>query len=45
MAGGAFVDAPSGKSYEGGITAFVIFTCAVATMGGLIFGYDIGISG
>ncbi|XP_030971521.1 sugar transport protein 10-like [Quercus robur] len=45
MAGGAFVDAPSGKSYEGGITAFVIFTCAVAAMGGLIFGYDIGISG
>ena len=45
MAGGAFVDAPSGKSYEGSITAFVIFTCAVAAMGGLIFGYDIGISG
>ncbi|KAM3739153.1 hypothetical protein ACB098_08G004200 [Castanea mollissima] len=45
MAGGAFVDAPSGKSYEGGLTAFVIFTCVVAAMGGLIFGYDIGISG
>ncbi|WCJ40079.1 Sugar transport protein 10 [Euphorbia peplus] len=45
MAGGAFVSGGGGKNYEGGVTAFVIITCLVAAMGGLIFGYDIGISG
>lgn len=45
MAGGGFVSQNGGKSYEGGVTAFVIMTCLVAAMGGLIFGYDIGISG
>ena len=35
----------AGKKYEGGVTCFVIITCLVAAMGGLIFGYDIGISG
>ncbi|KAJ4849434.1 Sugar transport protein 10 [Turnera subulata] len=46
MAGGAFVDGSGGgKKYEGGVTVFVILTCLVAAMGGLIFGYDIGISG
>jgi len=44
MAGGAFV-AQGGRNYEGGVTAFVIVTCLVAAMGGLIFGYDLGISG
>lgn len=33
------------RNYEGGITAFVLMTCLVAAMGGLIFGYDLGISG
>ncbi|KAD7117929.1 hypothetical protein E3N88_05197 [Mikania micrantha] len=33
------------KDYPGKLTFFVSFTCVVAAMGGLIFGYDIGISG
>ncbi|XP_030510797.2 sugar carrier protein C [Cannabis sativa] len=33
------------KSYPGKLTPFVTVTCIVAAMGGLIFGYDIGISG
>jgi len=46
MAGGGFVADQGGRdNYNGGITAFVVFTCVVAAMGGLIFGYDIGISG
>ncbi|XP_012067145.1 sugar transport protein 10 [Jatropha curcas] len=45
MAGGGFVAQGGGKKYEGGVTPFVIMTCLVAAMGGLIFGYDIGISG
>lgn len=45
MAGG-FV-APSGpaKNYAGRVTMFVIITCMISATGGLIFGYDIGISG
>ncbi|XWS18294.1 hypothetical protein CRYUN_Cryun32bG0031400 [Craigia yunnanensis] len=34
----------SGKEYPGNLTPFVTVTCSVAAMGGLIFGYDIGIS-
>ncbi|XP_022949260.1 sugar transport protein 10-like [Cucurbita moschata] len=45
MAGGGFVSQSGGKVYEGGVNAFVIITCMVAAMGGLIFGYDLGISG
>jgi hypothetical protein len=33
------------KEYPGNLTPFVLVTCIVAAMGGLIFGYDIGISG
>ncbi|KAJ1391678.1 Sugar/inositol transporter [Sesbania bispinosa] len=33
------------KEYPGNLTPFVTVTCIVASMGGLIFGYDIGISG
>ncbi|XP_010522016.1 PREDICTED: sugar transport protein 11-like isoform X2 [Tarenaya hassleriana] len=44
MAGGAFATS-GGGDYEGRVTAFVIITCVVAAMGGLLFGYDIGISG
>ncbi|XP_038883075.1 sugar carrier protein C-like [Benincasa hispida] len=33
------------KEYPGKLTPFVTVTCIVAAMGGLIFGYDIGISG
>lgn len=35
----------SNKEYPGKLTPFVTVTCIVAAMGGLIFGYDIGISG
>ncbi|KAF5742233.1 hexose transporter 1 [Tripterygium wilfordii] len=35
----------NGKEYPGNLTLFVTVTCIVAAMGGLIFGYDIGISG
>lgn len=46
MAGGGFAAAQGdGRKYEGGVTAFVVITCLVAAMGGLMFGYDIGISG
>ncbi|KAL9226069.1 hypothetical protein vseg_001921 [Gypsophila vaccaria] len=45
MAGGGFDAGPSRRNYEGGITMFVVFTCFVGATGGLIFGYDIGISG
>lgn len=36
---------PSGKRYEGRVTVYVVLVCIVAACGGLIFGYDIGISG
>ena len=42
MAGGVVVNAAGGKEYPGHMTAFVFFTCLVASSGGLIFGYDIG---
>jgi len=34
-----------GKEYPGKMTVFVFLACLVASSGGLIFGYDIGISG
>lgn len=46
MAGGGFGPGPgNGKEYPGNLTLYVTITCIVAAMGGLIFGYDIGISG
>ncbi|KAG0481500.1 hypothetical protein HPP92_012358 [Vanilla planifolia] len=46
MAGGAIVyTGGKGSQYPGNITMFVFLTCFVAATGGLIFGYDIGISG
>ncbi|KAI4342936.1 hypothetical protein MLD38_027498 [Melastoma candidum] len=33
------------KEYPGNLTPYVILTCILAASGGLIFGYDIGISG
>ncbi|VFQ86031.1 unnamed protein product [Cuscuta campestris] len=46
MAGGVEVGSGNnGKEYPGKLTGYVTFTCIVAAMGGLIFGYDIGISG
>ncbi|XP_011624624.1 sugar transport protein 4 [Amborella trichopoda] len=45
MAEGGFVSQGGAKSYGGNMTVFVLITCVVAATGGLIFGYDIGISG
>lgn len=45
MAGGGIVNTGGGKDYPGKLTLFVLLTCIVAATGGLIFGYDIGISG
>lgn len=45
MAGGGVVVHGGSQNYNGGVTTFVLFACVVAAMGGLIFGYDLGISG
>ncbi|KAK4365316.1 hypothetical protein RND71_016674 [Anisodus tanguticus] len=45
MAGGGGIGPSNGKTYPGELTSKVLVTCIVAAMGGLIFGYDIGISG
>ncbi|KAJ8768712.1 hypothetical protein K2173_023616 [Erythroxylum novogranatense] len=48
MAGGGFVDASDPKRthlYEYNITAYFIFSCIVGSMGGSLFGYDLGVSG
>ncbi|XP_031486114.1 sugar transport protein MST6-like [Nymphaea colorata] len=46
MAGGAMVhQGGEMKHYAGKVTSFVVFTCIMAAFGGLIFGYDIGVSG
>ncbi|KAL8120526.1 sugar transport protein 10-like [Apium graveolens] len=45
MAGGVIVADSGGKQYHSHVTAYVIVTCIVAATGGLMFGYDIGISG
>ncbi|KAJ8538051.1 hypothetical protein K7X08_014591 [Anisodus acutangulus] len=47
MAGGNFIasDSEGGVEYPGKVTRYVAITCFMAATGGLIFGYDIGISG
>lgn len=45
MAGGGFTSNGGTNEYPGKMTAYVIFACVIAASGGLIFGYDIGISG
>ncbi|KAK4399043.1 Sugar carrier protein C [Sesamum angolense] len=46
MAGGGFEPGPgNGREYPSNLTPYVIVTCAIASTGGLIFGYDIGSSG
>ncbi|KAJ4953981.1 hypothetical protein NE237_030813 [Protea cynaroides] len=45
MAGGVFAIDDNRGGFSGRITASVVITCIVAASGGLIFGYDIGISG
>lgn len=45
MAGGGFdIDAPV-TGFDSKITVSVVITCIVAASSGLIFGYDLGISG
>ncbi|KAL0298363.1 UNVERIFIED_CONTAM: Hexose carrier protein HEX6 [Sesamum radiatum] len=34
-----------GKQYNGKITKFVLLSCMMAASGGVIFGYDVGVSG
>ncbi|XP_038904141.1 sugar transport protein 13-like [Benincasa hispida] len=45
MPAGAFSVAPSGVEFEAKITPVVIVSCIMAATGGLMFGYDIGVSG
>nr|CAD1825152.1 unnamed protein product [Ananas comosus var. bracteatus] len=45
MAGGGFATEFPASDYGGSLTTSVIVTCFMAASGGLIFGYDIGISG
>ncbi|KAK4750124.1 hypothetical protein SAY87_027573 [Trapa incisa] len=44
MAGG-FSVSTSGKHFEAKITPIVIISCIMAATGGLMFGYDVGVSG
>ncbi|XP_030451898.1 sugar transport protein 1-like isoform X1 [Syzygium oleosum] len=44
-AAGGIVSGGSDREYPGKLTGNVLVTCVVGAMGGLIFGYDIGISG
>ncbi|XP_061992682.1 sugar transport protein MST4-like [Rosa rugosa] len=45
MAGGFGVTTSGGEDFEARITPIVIISCILASSGGLMFGYDIGISG
>lgn len=45
MAGGFVNPVGAGKNYEGRTTLYVILASVMAAFGGLMFGYDIGISG
>ncbi|KAF5456912.1 hypothetical protein F2P56_026332 [Juglans regia] len=44
MAVGSAITSEGGQ-YNGKMTPFVVLSCMIAAMGGLIFGYDIGVSG
>jgi hypothetical protein len=44
MAAGLAIKSEGGQ-YNGKMTRFVVLSCMVAATGGLIFGYDIGVSG
>lgn len=47
MAGGGFATASGagGTQFEAKITPIVIISCIMAATGGLMFGYDVGVSG
>nr|BAO45901.1 hexose transporter [Acacia mangium] len=45
MAGGVMVSGGGGSDFEAKITPIVIISCIMAATGGLMFGYDVGVSG
>ncbi|AES68430.1 putative major facilitator, sugar transporter, major facilitator superfamily [Medicago truncatula] len=45
MAVGLAITRPSEQKNNGRITLYVVLSCMMAAMGGVIFGYDIGITG
>ncbi|XP_027151407.1 hexose carrier protein HEX6-like isoform X1 [Coffea eugenioides] len=45
MAAGMAITSEEGQLYNARITWLLVFSCAIASTGGLIFGYDIGTSG
>jgi MFS transporter, SP family, sugar:H+ symporter len=45
MVGGVLAASTNGRQYEGKVTSFMLVTCLVAAMGGLLFGYKLGITG
>ncbi|PON80119.1 Sugar/inositol transporter [Parasponia andersonii] len=45
MPAGGFSVASSGTEFEAKITPIVIISCIMAATGGLMFGYDVGVSG
>jgi hypothetical protein len=45
MTGGGFSVSAPGVEFEAKITPIVIISCIMAATGGLMFGYDVGISG
>ncbi|MCO5547522.1 hypothetical protein L7F22_000972 [Adiantum nelumboides] len=47
MAGGGFTAASGSRAseYEAKMTIYVVLTCIIAASGGLMFGYDVGVSG
>ncbi|WVZ12272.1 hypothetical protein V8G54_016802 [Vigna mungo] len=45
MAGGGFTSGAGGVEFEAKITPIVIISCIMAATGGLMFGYDVGVSG
>lgn len=47
MTGGGFSTSvpPAGVEFEAKITPIVIISCIMAATGGLMFGYDVGVSG
>ncbi|PKI40757.1 hypothetical protein CRG98_038853 [Punica granatum] len=45
MPAGGLSVAPSGSQFEAKITPIVVISCVMAATGGLMFGYDVGVSG